>query len=361
MKTFLDKRSVTSLAVVLLAFVVVLVGCGQTLPLSTPDSSPSASVSIDTVEDTFYLNESEGWRVDLTPTGMFHEEFRIYKTNDGGETFQLVNDSQNKGSKTPGGMLAGMAFIDSDHGWIIANAPWQGKIGLFRTKDGGVSWDEQRTGEVPKAFADLEIQSDSLAFLDAQTGLILAHVPMDNKISLFYLTTDAGETWHPMADKLEGSAEGLDWTFERNPNGSLQGKVRYNHDEWETGKGVWKREFLPGVFMTEDQYASDSKKKKLAGLVIENLKTIIAKDWQGFGANMVSPDLTDAMLVVFDNSNKYRFIRIDQIYPLGDDPNRMNVNVVAEEQTEDGTIRTRNITYTLRPDKKGDWHIAAID
>lgn len=396
MNTRVKIKSAAGLIVALLASVLVLDGCGHKettipatggadasatmpstsptptiLPSASPASSPSASSpsaaapsaadSSDTVEHTFYLSGPEGWRVDTTPIGMHQEEWKIYKTNDGGETFQLVADSTKQGSKTPGGVMAGMVFLDSNRGWIISNAPWGGKLGLFRTKDGGASWEEQLTDKVPKSFADSEIWADSIYFLDDQTGLILAHIPTEENQSLFFLSTDAGETWRPIADKLEGNADGLEWTFTRNASGILQGKVRYNHDEWDTAGGGWTREFLPGVFVTDGEFADDSKKKMLADLVIENLKAIVAKDWKAFGANMESPALTEAMRITFDNSNTYRFIGIDQIYALGDDPNRMNVDVVTEEKLADGNIQKRTIAYTLRPDKKGKWRIAEID
>lgn len=356
-------------AFVLCLMMLVLYGCGKPdrnelaggAPSSpTVDATAPASSAIDTDETTFYLSSSEGWKVERTGIGMHREEKKFYKTIDAGETFQLIADSQREGDKTPGGVMAGMAFLDSDRGWVIANAPWQGKVGIYRTKDGGVSWDEQ-AADVPEAFAENEIHADSLNFLDKQTGLILAHLPTATDRSLFYLTTNAGETWQPIADKPTGSEDGVAWTFEPNADGTLQGEVRYRQDSWQTAGGAWSRDFLTGMFVTDDDYANDAKNKMLVDIVIVNLKAIIAKDWQAFGENMESPQLTEALRMQFDNAYAFRFIGIDSIYQLGDDPNRMNVAVAAEVKSDEGDIFERTVTYTLRPDKKNVWHIAEID
>ncbi len=351
------------------AVMLVLNGCGKsdgTEPAAGASSSPAVSAAatgssaIEPEETTFYLSSSEGWKVERTAIGMHREEKKFYKTIDAGETFQLIADSEREGDKTPGGVMAGMAFLDSDRGWVIANAPWQGKVGIFQTKDGGASWEEQ-SADVPKAFSEDEIHADSLTFLDKRTGLILAHLPTATDRSLFYLTTNAGETWLPIADQLTGSEDGVAWTFELNANGTLQGEVRYRQDSLQTAGGGWSRDFLTGMFVTDDDYANDAKNKMLVDMVIANLKAIVAKDWQAFSENMESPQLTESLRMQFDNAYAFRFIGIDSIYQLGDDPNRMNIAVSAEVKTDEGAFLERSVTYTLRPDKKNVWHIAEID
>jgi hypothetical protein len=66
-------------------------------------------------------------------------------------------------------MKSGIRFLNASKGWITANAPWQGKIGLYLTVDGGLYWKEQ-TVEVPAAFKESQLFVYPPLFLSNQEG-----------------------------------------------------------------------------------------------------------------------------------------------------------------------------------------------
>lgn len=69
----------------------------------------------------------------------------ILKTTDGGKTWNLVYEN-----KTPGMFLDAMEFWNKDSG-IILGDPINGKFFIARTFDGGNSWHEIPTKELPEA------------------------------------------------------------------------------------------------------------------------------------------------------------------------------------------------------------------
>lgn len=110
----------------------------------------------------------------------------LFKTTDGG----LSWDSVNTATTNPGAQIKNIFFISPTTGWIFftSSPPSAGKI--FKTTDGGASWVNQPFGPSPEPNVTAAYVVDSLnAWVSGSAGL--------------YKTTNGGSSWS--RDSLEGS------------------------------------------------------------------------------------------------------------------------------------------------------------
>lgn len=128
-------------------------------------------------DDVFFLNPLLGWSVNGSG--------RIFKTTDGGQTWA-------KALEQPGTYFRCIGFIDSLHGFA-------GNIGtdyfpnvsdtipLYRTTDGGVSWQPVTaiTGDQPKGLCAIQVVNPQVIYAGGRVGSP-AHL---------IKSTDGGATW----------------------------------------------------------------------------------------------------------------------------------------------------------------------
>ena len=122
---------------------------------------------------------------------------QIVATTDGGQTWQQ--------SSVPAVDLKQMAFVDAQHGWILAGwGTGEGAaeaVTVFRTTDGGKTWmnvssalpastDTPPPGQLPFGGRKSGIQ-----FLNASTGWITGTVGA-NDLAWLYASHDGGATWY---------------------------------------------------------------------------------------------------------------------------------------------------------------------
>ncbi len=135
---------------------------------------------------------------------------RIFHTSDGGQTWQS-SVVKARYLETPA------VFVDALHGWFLATDHFPGydpgsdyigkEIALYRTVDGGKSW--QRVASGP-ATSQLPVTSDDaygivpltaatrMRFVTATTGWLAgtSFHSEQSEFSWLYVTHDAGVTWH---------------------------------------------------------------------------------------------------------------------------------------------------------------------
>jgi photosystem II stability/assembly factor-like uncharacterized protein len=133
------------------------------------------------------VDENNIWAV---PTG--NGATREYtRTTDGGLTWQEGSLPDIIGDYYPGNIFA----LDANTAWIIMiNIPQQNHIRIFKTEDGGVSWEEQEGefNEVGHCFA-------ALHFFNAQEGVGFGSPgtedPAIDSLQIFR-TNDGGDHWN---------------------------------------------------------------------------------------------------------------------------------------------------------------------
>ncbi|MBX3037180.1 MAG: hypothetical protein KF758_09740 [Anaerolineales bacterium] len=167
--------------------------------LTTSESTPLPEVSSAPLIDSpsiiniEMIDERNGWGV---------TEKEIVRTDDGGVTWYNVTPPSLKET----GYSVFTSFLDENNAWIqIAdnnNYPFVGF--LYRTRDGGLTWQEFET---PFSAGDIE-------FIDENNGWILADLGVgagSMAVSVFQ-TNNGGETWERVYTNdpnLEGSGDTL--------------------------------------------------------------------------------------------------------------------------------------------------------
>src|SRR5512138_653466 len=139
------------------------------VPLNAPQVTAPGLTAI------HMIDANNGWGV---------SETTVLRTLDGGQTWYDL------GPKDAGqlGYAATSAFLDSQHGWVLVADPSDMLKGtLFRTVDGGTSWDRIA---VPFGGGGLD-------FLDAKSGWMMASLGAGagSMGVAIYRTLDGGSTW----------------------------------------------------------------------------------------------------------------------------------------------------------------------
>jgi hypothetical protein len=165
----------------------------------------------------------------------------LYKTINGGRTWTLIADTNKLKTIPVSGNKTGMSFISKTKGWIAANAPWEGKIGLLTTDDGGVTWHDQKL-IIPAKFKHGEIISYPPLVLSPSDGLLITfpYVNDNNPHLLIYTTHNGGKTWLPFADKTSGSSKGISWKALDKAQKTLS--LNYQNTTWTFDGDKWLKQ-----------------------------------------------------------------------------------------------------------------------
>lgn len=126
---------------------------------------------------------------------------RIFHTSDGGQTWQSAVIGAQHMNTAP-------IFVDGQHGWYLATSDFPGfdpssafmgkQIALYRTTDGGQTWQHISSGD---AFGTAPLTFDTkMTFIDAETGWMAGNTYTGSESTAWlYITHDAGTTWHQIA------------------------------------------------------------------------------------------------------------------------------------------------------------------
>jgi len=92
------------------------------------------------------------------------------------------------------GIKNGISFFDPENGWVGGSTPQDGFIWLYRTRDGGFSWELQDL-PMPASYELAQASVDAPFFFDSGQGLLPVHLRAEESATVFYRTIDGGETW----------------------------------------------------------------------------------------------------------------------------------------------------------------------
>jgi photosystem II stability/assembly factor-like uncharacterized protein len=143
----------------------------------------------DAFETASFGNQIYFWDADngFAAGDPLNGKFEMYKTSDGGATWNLVTTAP----EPLGGAeysYVGVKDVVGDNIWLGTD---QGR--LLRSNDRGVTWDAFFSPVIDFGAATTPGSTGSFAFADANNGLLIA---VDNTSdAVLYKTTDGGETW----------------------------------------------------------------------------------------------------------------------------------------------------------------------
>lgn len=187
--------------------------------------------------DYIMLNTKKGWKVSYKPQGMFRVDITLYKTTSGGKVWTKVTSSFDKKHSIPSASQSGIIFNDNLQGWLTTQTPQTGYIGLYRTLDGGTTWNLQPI-EVPKEYSDIEFGTYPPVFFTKNDAILLtssyfAKTDNESKEQLVYVTHDGGNTWKQMKEKEDSIFQ---WSFatESSKNANKAWTIIYNGIIWNS-------------------------------------------------------------------------------------------------------------------------------
>lgn len=114
-------------------------------------------------DDMHFINPLQGWAINPAYMSFSPTQYgRVFKTNDGGQTWSLIHDSSLSFYRSVG-------FADDQHGWIgnLANSIFTPDTTfMYQTNDGGVNWTPvtNYTGVKPKGICGISVVTDSVVY-----------------------------------------------------------------------------------------------------------------------------------------------------------------------------------------------------
>lgn len=155
--------------------------------------------------DLVFADSQHGWLLMHVGVGMGHDYVVLFRTNDGGKTWDRLLDPYGD-SGIQACQKTGITFPSSQIGWLTGNCDglMTGAF-LFQTTDGGSTW-QPVVLPAPADAPHLLSATDSLCgthsplFTTLETGKLIVHCtdytqdPVTEHVYL-YSTRDGGETW----------------------------------------------------------------------------------------------------------------------------------------------------------------------
>ena len=155
-----------------------------------------------------FIDAQYGWIEASQGIGAGSEGVDIYRTTNGGADWEMVSRTAFEADSTPGslplsGNKGGLAFRDALMGWTVVSIPMEARPGLYVTRNGGRTWQEQ-TIEIPPDLQRAWATAELPRFFNNREGILPVRFSLDmTQVLIFYATTDGGETWSPTASLKE--------------------------------------------------------------------------------------------------------------------------------------------------------------
>ncbi|GAB6992375.1 WD40/YVTN/BNR-like repeat-containing protein [Paenibacillus pini] len=185
---------------------------------------------------SFMLNDHVQWRADYYAHGMFQQDMVLYQSEDGGDTWIKMGNSQEQGSTLPArGNHSGLFFLNRTTGWVTTSSPAEGDIGLYMTQDGGQTWTHQ-TPQVPMKFMREQFNTSLPFFTSSKFGIVVANNTSKNL--LCYMTDNGGLDWYPIEQQLRGTYGDVKCEiYNSSSNGVSQWTFTYSDQTWTSVDG----------------------------------------------------------------------------------------------------------------------------
>jgi photosystem II stability/assembly factor-like uncharacterized protein len=191
---------------------------------------------------------------------------RIYRTTNGGKDWLLAFEQ-----KTPGVFFDAIAFWDRQHG-IVLSDPVEGRFLIFRTDDGGASWQQTSATSLPEegAFA----ASNSCLFVKGSDHAWFG--TGGAKVARVFRSADRGRTWQAAETPLHpaNASSGIFSLAFRDNNHGLAVGGDYAHPEGtpspnaiatSDGGKTWRPAGSATLYLSSVTYKPGTKQAAAAG------------------------------------------------------------------------------------------------
>jgi photosystem II stability/assembly factor-like uncharacterized protein len=155
-------------------------------------------------------DERNGWLWAHAPLGMENEQFYLYRTRDGGQSWTELAKYDDSGTGGPGyvprmPILHQIAFIDAWSGWATGGWRWD-TDSFVVSRDGGRSWQSVLL-DTPERYANMELAYHDPVFFSRVSGMLPVRLNGPEgrgQVLAFYATEDGGGSWE-LISTLEDS------------------------------------------------------------------------------------------------------------------------------------------------------------
>jgi photosystem II stability/assembly factor-like uncharacterized protein len=154
-----------------------------------------------TASDIHFLDADTGWALADLGVGAGSNAVAVYQTSDGGSTWTrtYTNDPNivEAGNSLPlGGLKAGIAPLNMQTAFVYGVIYSSGTAYLFRTDDGGATWEQVEVPLPPDAANyELGIDAGQMRFVSATDGFLAIRFVGDTYRLAIYVTEDGGRSW----------------------------------------------------------------------------------------------------------------------------------------------------------------------
>jgi len=164
------------------------------------DVTPKEALTRSGAVFPFFLDASHAWFINVEVGAGSRPGATVFRTSDGGATWQQGAPPQwvcssSQGCVGQGGYTQGLTFVDAQHGWLWLGTLQAGAntFDLYRTADGGGRWEAVASkssllGIVPTGCSILAV-----TFVTETTGWASGQCQAAG--TAFYVTRDGGRTW----------------------------------------------------------------------------------------------------------------------------------------------------------------------
>jgi photosystem II stability/assembly factor-like uncharacterized protein len=157
--------------------------------------------------DIEFVDEDNGWILADLGVGAGSMAVSVFQTNNGGATWNRVytNDPNLEGASDTlplGGIKVLLVPLDMQTAWIGGVIYANGNVYLFRTDDGGETWQTIANIELPQEAQESQLGVEKLQFISQTQGVLVLRMSSTNQETLFYSTNDGGNTWQAFDESI---------------------------------------------------------------------------------------------------------------------------------------------------------------
>lgn len=157
--------------------------------------------------DIEFIDENNGWILADLGVGAGSMAVSVFQTNDGGATWNRVytNDPnlEGAGDTLPlSGIKVLLVPLDMQTAWIGGVVYANGNVYLFRTDDGGGTWQTIANIELPQEAQESQIGVEKLQFISQTQGVLALRMSSTSQETLIFSTNDGGNTWQAFDESI---------------------------------------------------------------------------------------------------------------------------------------------------------------
>ncbi len=157
--------------------------------------------------DIEFIDEDNGWILADLGVGAGSMAVSVFQTNNGGATWNRVytNDPnlEGAGDSLPlGGIKVLLVPLDMQTAWIGGVVYANGNVYLFRTDDGGETWETIANIELPQEAQESQIGVEKLQFISQTQGVLVLRMSSTSQETLIFSTDDGGNTWQAFDESI---------------------------------------------------------------------------------------------------------------------------------------------------------------